>query len=46
MLDLHRFLRNPFNDKEISLDELIAFSTDNLQRTISNNPGAIMSRLL
>ena len=39
MIDLHRFLQNPFDDKKISLAELIAFSTDHLQRMIANNPG-------
>jgi len=28
MIDLHRFLANPFDDKEVSMDELLAFTTD------------------
>lgn len=46
MIDLHRFLKNPFDSKEVSLAELIAFSTDHLQRMIANNPGgALTSRI-
>lgn len=41
MIRLTRFLENPFDDVEISLDELLAFSTDHLQRLIANNPGAL-----
>ena len=41
MIRLNRFLSNPFDDPEISLDELLAFSTDHLQRLIANNPGGI-----
>jgi hypothetical protein len=43
MISLHRFFINPFDDEEISLDELLAFSTDHLQRMIANNPGAIFA---
>jgi hypothetical protein len=38
MITLSRFLDNPFDDRAIALDPLIAFSTDSLQRMISNNP--------
>lgn len=38
---LKRFVENPFDDPAISFDELIAFSTDHLQRLIANNPGAL-----
>ena len=43
MRDLHRFLDNPFDDPGISLAELLAFSTDHLQRMISNNAGGDLS---
>lgn len=43
MIQLSRFLDNPFDDAEISLDELIAFTTDHLQRMIANNPGALFN---
>jgi hypothetical protein len=37
MRNLAHFLDNPFDDKEISEAELIAFTTDNLARFIANN---------
>lgn len=37
MRDLHKFLENPFDDARISIDELLAFTTDHLQRMIANN---------
>lgn len=43
MIQLTRFLENPFDDAGISLDELIAFTTDHLQRMIANNPGALLN---
>ena len=43
MIQLTRFLENPFDDEGISLDELIAFTTDHLQRMIANNPGALFN---
>lgn len=39
MITLTRFLDVPFDDEKISLAALLAFSTDHLQRMISNNPG-------
>jgi hypothetical protein len=39
MRTLSRFLENPFDDKGISLTELLAFSTDHLQRMLNNNAG-------
>lgn len=39
MIDLHRFLENPFDDPGISLAELLAFSSDHLQRMIANSSG-------
>lgn len=41
MINLHRFFMNPFDDDEISMDELLAFSTDHLERLKANNPGGI-----
>src|SRR5438034_250921 len=38
MKDLHGFLVNPFDDHNISIAELTAFSTDHLQRMIASNP--------
>lgn len=39
MRKLASYLVNPFDDPQISLAELVAFATDNVQRMISNNPG-------
>ena len=44
MLDLHKYLTNPFNDDRISMDELVAFSTDHLARLIANNPAAVYAQ--
>lgn len=38
MRTLTTFLQNPFDDPNISMAELIAFSTDHLQRLSANNP--------
>ncbi|MFN7560672.1 MAG: hypothetical protein ACK5TH_02745 [Prosthecobacter sp.] len=38
MRTLASFLENPFDDDGISMNELIAFATDHLQRLIANNP--------
>ena len=43
MIDLHRYFQNPFDDPEISLNGLLAFSTDHLQRMIANNSGGSYS---
>jgi|GEM_PF-866976 len=43
MRDLASFFVNPFDDREISIDELLAFSTDHLQRMIANNGGGELS---
>jgi len=43
MITLTRFLENPFDDRQISLAELLAFSTDHLQRMITNNPGGALA---
>lgn len=39
MRTLSTFLENPFDDPNISADELTAFTTDCLQRLIANNAG-------
>ncbi|MBK8094359.1 MAG: hypothetical protein IPK32_20950 [Verrucomicrobiaceae bacterium] len=39
MRTLTSFLENPFDDPNISMDELVAFTTDHVQRTVANNPG-------
>ena len=39
MRSLASFLENPFDDPGISMAELIAFTTDHLQRMSANNPG-------
>jgi hypothetical protein len=41
MIKISRYFTIPFDDPAISLDSLIAFSTDHLQRMIANNPGAL-----
>jgi hypothetical protein len=46
MMDLHKFLINPFDDPGISMDELLAFTTDHLQKMTANNPGGIYSARL
>jgi hypothetical protein len=43
MIRFDRFFRNPFDDDGISLDELSAYTTDNLGRMIANNPGAFLN---
>jgi hypothetical protein len=43
MMDLHKYLTNPFNDPDISMDELVAFGTDHLARLIANNPAAVFA---
>lgn len=43
MIQFNRFLINPFDDKDISMDELVAFTTDHLQRMVANNPGALFN---
>jgi len=39
MRTLATFLENPFDDPNISMPELVAFTTDCLQRLIANNAG-------
>ncbi|MBI3881661.1 MAG: hypothetical protein HY301_16555 [Verrucomicrobia bacterium] len=38
MRDLGKFLDNPFDDDGISMDELIAFSSDHREKMIASNP--------
>ena len=40
-MDLHKYLTNPFNNPDISMDELVAFGTDHLARLIANDPAAV-----
>lgn len=46
MRDLSRFLDNPFDDPGVSLDELVAFTTDHVGRMTANNPGGIFTARL
>lgn len=43
MRTLASFLENPFDDDGISMAELIAFTTDHLQRMSANNAGGELS---
>lgn len=43
MIELKKFLNNPFDDPSISMDELIGFSIDHLARTTSNNTGGVFT---
>ena len=44
--DPHIWLENPFDDPDISIDELLAFTTDHLQRMIANNgSGELTARI-
>jgi len=43
MRDLSRFLDNPFDDDGISVAELVAFTTDHLERMTANNSGGELS---
>ena len=45
MRNLPKFLEIPFDDKDISEAELLAFSTDNLQRMTANNPVVLAARI-
>jgi len=42
MRTLATFLTNPFDDDGISINELVAFSTDHRQRLIANNPSGVL----
>ena len=43
MMDLHKFFSNPFDADGISIAELLAFSTDHLQKLTANNPGGVFT---
>lgn len=44
--DPHIWLENPFDDPDISMDELLAFTTDHLERMRANNPnGELTARI-
>jgi hypothetical protein len=43
MLDLNRYLRNPFDDERISIDELVAFTADHLGKLTGQNPGGLFN---
>ncbi len=43
MRTLRTWAEVPFDDKNISMDELLAFTTDHLQRLVANNPGALFN---
>ena len=43
MIDLHRFLENPFDDPAVSIGELLSFSSDHLARMIANNQSGELS---
>lgn len=43
MRDLHKWLEIPFNDPGISMDELLSFTTDNIQRMTANNTGTMFT---
>lgn len=40
---LEQFFENPFDSRNISLDELVAFATDHLQRMIAHNGGGLLT---
>lgn len=43
MIRLTRFIRNPFDHRGISVNEMSAYTTDHLQRMIANNPGGLLT---
>lgn len=46
MKNLSKMLENPFDDPKISMAELLAFSTDNIQRMLANNSsGELTTRI-
>jgi hypothetical protein len=42
----HRFLENAFDDRAISLAELLSFSSDHLARMIANNQSGDLTPLI
>jgi hypothetical protein len=43
MKDLRNYLSNPFNDSHISMAQLLAFSTDHVERMTANDPGGLFT---
>ena len=43
MYDLHKVLTNPFDDPGISVNHLLAFTTDHLSKLTSNNPNSVLT---
>jgi hypothetical protein len=43
MKDLHSILENPFDPSESGMNKSLAFTTDHLQKMISNNPGGFLT---
>ena len=43
MFDLHKPFNNPFDDTGIGLNNLLAFTTDNVGRMGANNPGGFLT---
>jgi hypothetical protein len=43
MKDLGSYLTNPFDDRKISMGQLLAFASDHLQRMTANDPGGLFA---
>jgi hypothetical protein len=43
MYDLHKVLTNPFDDPGISVNHLLAFTTDHLAKVAGNNPNGFLT---
>ena len=43
MNNLKHYLRNPFDNADVSLDNLLAFTLDHVPRMTANNPGGIFA---
>jgi hypothetical protein len=43
MKELRNYLTNPFDDRNISMGQLLAFATDHLQRMTANDPGGLFT---
>lgn len=43
MTDLVRYFKNPFSAIGISIDELVDYANEHLQRMVANNPGALLN---
>lgn len=40
---LYRYLEDPFNDDNVSANNMASFTTDSIQRMIANNPGGVLN---